>query len=156
MLYSTLSAPILRVLGPWRPADGDADPRTRWSRCTQCFSSQKAGEPLGETLQLSAEVAGVPAEAQNATLLVYLGSFSFPLFSRCLLSLTLFLTVADVTLPQRGLRALMQDGVGWHGRVQGGVGRWSCRWEGWAKMTLGHFPPFKGLQKWRGIFFFQS
>lgn len=30
-----------------------------------------------------------------------------------LLSLTLFLTVADVTPPQRGLEALKQDGVGW-------------------------------------------
>lgn len=54
----------------------------------------------------------VPAEALNAAPLVYVGSFSFPRFHRRLLSLTLFLTVADVTLPQRGLRALMQDGVG--------------------------------------------
>lgn len=35
-----------------------------------------------------------------------------PPFFRCLLSLTLFLTVADVTLPQRGLGALIQGGVG--------------------------------------------
>lgn len=74
---------------------------------------------MGETLQVSAEVADIPTEALNAALLVYLGSFSFPLFSRCLLSLTLFLTVADVTLPQRGLQALMQDGVGGTGARAG-------------------------------------
>lgn len=67
---------------------------------------------MGKMLQVSADVADVPTEALNAALLVYLGSSCFPLFSLCLLSLTLFLTVADVTLPQRGLQALMQDGVG--------------------------------------------
>lgn len=75
---------------------------------------RRAASPWWEKKkQVSALGGSVPAEAQKACLLICGASLSpSSPSSRCLLSLTLFLTVADVTLPQRGLEALKQNGVG--------------------------------------------